>query len=207
MIDVSDENGAGRSLLLEMAFQTQRRVAFVQQALVDGPVRRVTNRAALPHRLMWVNKRAALLCVTFETGFVAAQESEAAGFERLLDVGATAFDCDSLVRVVTIATTHLAFQYWMVVRQLKCGANFQVALETSFRRLTWIDNRAGPTAGFDVQTPRPMTSLAAYVHSLLWSCAALFTGLTYDNLFCLQSRVGGCSEVTHDLFVAGSAFF
>ena len=25
-------------------------------------------------------------------------------------------------------------------------------------------------------------------------------------LFCLQSRVGGCSEIAHDLFVTGRAF-
>jgi len=150
VIDVSDENGAGRSLLLEMAFQTQRRIAFVQQALVDGPVRRVTDCAALPQCLMWVNKRAPLLCVTFETGFVAAQKSEAAGFERLLNICAAAFNRDSLVRIVTIAAAHLAFEHRMVVRQLKCGANFQVTLETSFRRFTRIDNRASPTAGFYV---------------------------------------------------------
>ncbi len=119
VIDVSDENGAGRSLLLEMAFQTKRRVAFVQQALVDGPVRRVADRAALPHRLMWVNKRAPLLCVTFETGFVATQESKAAGFERLLNVGRSALDCDSLVHLVTISAAHFAFQHRMVMRQLR----------------------------------------------------------------------------------------
>jgi hypothetical protein len=39
VIDVSDENVPGYFLLLEMAFQTERGVAFIQQALVDGAVR------------------------------------------------------------------------------------------------------------------------------------------------------------------------
>ena len=39
VIDVSDENVARYLLLLKMAFQTQCRVAFGQQSLVDGPVR------------------------------------------------------------------------------------------------------------------------------------------------------------------------
>ena len=39
VIDVSDENVSGCSLFLEMAFYTERRVAFVQQTLIDGAVR------------------------------------------------------------------------------------------------------------------------------------------------------------------------
>ena len=93
----------------------------------------MADHAALTQRLMLVNKRAALLGVALEASFVSAQESKAAAFERLLNIGAAAFDRDSLVRVVTIGATHFAFQHWMVVRQLECRANFQVTLETSFR--------------------------------------------------------------------------
>jgi hypothetical protein len=39
VIDVSNENVAGYFLLLEMAFQAKRRVAFVEETLVDGAVR------------------------------------------------------------------------------------------------------------------------------------------------------------------------
>ena len=64
-----------------------------------------------------------------------------------------------------------------------------------------------PAAGFDVQTPRSVARLAAHVRDLLWSFAAAFcAALTYDYLFCLQSRVSGCSEIAHDLFVTGRAF-
>ena len=39
VIDVSDENVSGYFLLLEMALYTKRRVAFIQQALIDRAVR------------------------------------------------------------------------------------------------------------------------------------------------------------------------
>jgi len=38
VIDVSDENVSGGFLLLEMAFYTERRVAFIQHSLVDRSV-------------------------------------------------------------------------------------------------------------------------------------------------------------------------
>ena len=69
----------GYFLLLEMAFDTKRSVAFIQQALVDGAVRRMADDTPLPHRLVLINKRAALLRMTLEAGFVSAQESKAAG--------------------------------------------------------------------------------------------------------------------------------
>ena len=39
VVDVSNENVPLYFLLLEMAFYTERRVAFIQQALVNGSVR------------------------------------------------------------------------------------------------------------------------------------------------------------------------
>jgi hypothetical protein len=38
VVDVSNENMTGLFLLLEMAFKTERRVAFVEQSLVHGAV-------------------------------------------------------------------------------------------------------------------------------------------------------------------------
>jgi hypothetical protein len=93
---------------------------------------------------------------------------------------------------VTIGAAHFAFQHRMVVRQLECRANFQVTLETSFRRLTRIDDRVRRASAFYVQTSRPMTRLTANILRVL--------------SFCLQSRVRRCFEITHDLFVAGPAF-
>ena len=98
----------------------------------------------------------------------------------------------------------------MVVRQFERRANFQVTLETSFRRLTGIYDRVRRAAALDVQTARPVTRLAAHVYGLLYSCAlclTAFSGLVYNFRSCsLQSRVGGRPKVAHDLFMAGFAF-
>jgi hypothetical protein len=80
----------------------------------------------------------------------------------------------------------------MVMRQLKCRANVQVTLETSVRRLSRIDDRAGSAASLDVQTARSMAGLATHV-------LCIFS-------FRLQSRVSGRPEVAHDLFVTRRAF-
>ena len=140
VIDVSNENVPGYFLLLEMAFQTKRRIPFVEQALIDRAVGRMADGATLPHRLVFIDKRAALLCVTLEAGFVCAEERKATGFELLLNVRRSAFDRDALVQLVTISAAHFPFQHRMVVRHLKLCPHLQMTLETSFRRLTWIDN-------------------------------------------------------------------
>src|SRR6266404_7529786 len=98
--------------------------------------------ATLTHRLVLIYKWAALLCVTLEAGFVAAQKSKATGFERLLDVRRRAFGRDPFVRLMAIAAAHLAFKHRMMMRQLKRCANIQVTLETSVRRLSRVDDRA-----------------------------------------------------------------
>ena len=192
MIDVSNENVSRNFLLLEMAFQTERRVALVQQALVNGAVRRMANNTTLPHRLVLIHPRAALLRMTLEAGFVSAQESKAARFEPLLNIRLCAFNRDPFVRLVTIAAAHLAFQHRMVMRQLECCANFQMALETGVRRFSRIYNRTRAAASLNVQAPGTVTRFAAHV-------LCVFS-------FCLQPSVSGCSEIAHDLFVARCAF-
>jgi hypothetical protein len=116
VIDFSNENLPGYFLLLEMAFQAKRRVAFIQQSLVYRPVRRMADQTTLAHCLVFIYKRAALLRVTFEASFVSAHKSKATGFERLLNICRRAFDRDSFVRLVTIRAAHFPFQHWMMVR-------------------------------------------------------------------------------------------
>jgi hypothetical protein len=77
----------------------------------------MANGATLAHCLMLIDKRATLLCVTFEAGFVSAQEREAATFEFLLNICRRAFDCDPLVRLMTIPAAHFAFEHRMVMWQ------------------------------------------------------------------------------------------
>jgi hypothetical protein len=75
---------------------------------------------------------------------------------------------------------------------LERRANVQVTLETGVRRLSWIDDRAFSAAGLNVQTPGPMARLAAHILGVV--------------AFCLEARVGGRSEIAHDLLVTRSAF-
>jgi hypothetical protein len=153
----------------------------------------MANKTTLAHCLVLIDKRAALLCVTLEAGFVSTQESEATGSELLLNVCRSALGGDPFVRFMAIAAAHLALGHRMMMRQLECRANFQVTLETSVRRFSRIDDRARFAASLDVQTPRSVARLATHVLRIF--------------PFRLQSRVSGRPEVAHDLFVACCAFF
>ena len=191
MVDISDVNMSGYFLLLEMTFQTKRRVAFVEQSLVHGAVGRVADHTTLTHCLVLVNKWTALRRVAFEAGFVSAQKSKTAGLERLLNIRAATFGRDSLMGVVTIGAAHSSLEHRVMMRQLELCANFEVTLETCLRRLPRIDDRVGAAAALDVQTARAVARFAADVLCVL--------------SFRLQSRVRGCAKVAHDLFVAGRA--
>ena len=109
MIDVSDENVPGGSLFLEMAFQTERGVAFVQQSLVNRAVRGMAHRASLAYRLMLVHERTALLRMTLEASFISTEERDSAGFKPLLNVRRSALGGDPFVRFMAITAAHLAF--------------------------------------------------------------------------------------------------
>jgi hypothetical protein len=110
----------------------------------------MANNATLPQCLVLIHKWAALLRVTLEARFVSAQESETASFEFLLNICRRAFDRDPFVRFMTIGAAHFAFWHGVMVRQLERRANFQVTLETGFRRFSWIDNRTSAASGFDM---------------------------------------------------------
>jgi hypothetical protein len=171
----------------------------------------MANGATLPQCFVLIDKRTALLCVTLEACLVFAQEREAASFEFLLNICRRTFDCDTFVHLVTIAAAHLAFEHRMVMRQCERGANFQVTLETCFRRFSWIYDRAGAATCFHVQTPGSVAGLAAHVRDFFYSCALCLSfsaARLYDFAFlCLQSSVSGRSKITHDLFVTGGALF
>jgi hypothetical protein len=93
----------------------------------------MTDRTTLPQCLMLIYKWAALLRVTLETSFVSAQESKTAGFQLLLNICRSAFDRDAFVYLMTIRAAHFAFGHGVMVRQLKCRANFQMTLKASLR--------------------------------------------------------------------------
>lgn len=153
----------------------------------------MTDHTTLPHRLVLVNKGAALGGMALKASLVSAQESKAAAFEHLLNIGPATFDGNTDVRVVAIGAAHFAFQHRMVVRQLKLRPHFQMTLETSFRRLTRIDDRVRCAAAGNVETPRAVTRFASRVLGVIAGC--------------LQPRVRRSAEIAGDIFVAGLARF
>ena len=152
----------------------------------------MADHTTLTQCLVLVDKRAALLGVALEAGFVSAQESEATALERLLNICRSGLDSNPGMRVVTIGAIHFSFQHGMVMRQLELRPHFQMTLETSFRRLLRINDRMGRAAGFNVQTSRAMARLATHALRVL--------------AFCLEPRVRRSAKAAHDLFMARSAF-
>src|SRR4051812_37452884 len=141
---------------------------------------------SLAHCLVLINKRAALLSMTLEAGFVSTQERKAAGSELLLNICGGALNGDALVRFMTIAATHLALEHRMMMRQLERRANFEVTLETRVRRLSRVDDRALSAASLNMQTSGTVAGLAPHIHRLLRSFAPAFCGtLSHNYLFCL----------------------
>ena len=76
----------------------------------------MTNGASLAHRLVLIYKRAALLRMTLEAGFVSAEEGKSAGFKPLLNICWGTLGRDPFVRFMAIAATHLAFKHRMMMR-------------------------------------------------------------------------------------------
>ena len=76
----------------------------------------MADHAPLTHRFVLIDKWAALLCVTLETGFVSGQESQAASSELLLNICRGALGRDSFMWFMAIATAHLALQDRMMMR-------------------------------------------------------------------------------------------
>ena len=154
VIRIADENATGGGLLLEVALQAKRLVALVEHPLVHRAVGRMAADATLAHGFVLENKRPALRGMALQTGIVVGKELGAAALHALGNICAAALDGVALVRVMAIRATDFAFEHRVMVRHLKSGADFQVTLETGFRRLSWIDNRASAAASLDMKTPR-----------------------------------------------------
>ena len=77
----------------------------------------MTDGASLAHRLVLIYKRAALLRMTLEAGFVSAEERKSAGFKPLLNICWGALGRDPFVRFMAIAAAHLALEHWMMMWQ------------------------------------------------------------------------------------------
>ena len=69
VIHAADQNGPALDFL-DMAFQTQVRVAFSQHLGIDAAVRRVAARAAVAHRLVFKHKQPFLRLMALRAVFL-----------------------------------------------------------------------------------------------------------------------------------------
>jgi len=157
MINIADKNGSGRGLRLGVAFEAEIRVALHEHLGVDGTVRAVTNGAPFTHRGMLENERPRLLAMALGAILVEARHGETAGgFHDVHAVGIVALDA-----------IHFTFDDRVMLREMKLGASFLMALETRLGVFAGIDDKffqtsasghgdvfaAGAMAGFAAELP------------------------------------------------------
>ncbi len=131
---------------------------------------------------MFKHKWPGLCRVTTRAGLLLAGESRA-----------TAANRTSLVRLVTVRATHLAFDHRMMRGKIELAARVEMTLEADIGRFAGIDHRVCRTTGLDVKTSRPVTGFAADV---LGVCTLGF-----------QPRMGRGGEITHEFGVTFRAGF
>jgi hypothetical protein len=149
VFDPADQQAARPRLLLEVALQTKRLVALGKQLVIDGAMHAVAGGAPFPDGFMLENEWAVLGGVT-----------PAARLVHTGKRGSHVPDCRTAMRIVAVAAGQLGFRHRMMMRQVKLTAHIQVALKTNLWRPIRINNVIASTAGFYVETSRPVTRFA-----------------------------------------------
>src|SRR5262249_4686561 len=72
-------------------------------------------------------------------------------------------DGRSLVRVVAVGATDLAFRHWMMIRELETAGHLPVTIKTSLGRPSRVDNGAARAAGLVVRAAGTVTGFAAHI--------------------------------------------
>ena len=101
-----------------MALLTKQRRTPGEQCIVIGPMRRVADTAILGHRCVLPQKRSSLLRVTFETSFVEGCTNQQSV-------------CPRIMRIVTVATGHVAGTHRMRAATHQFAALFLVTIEAN----------------------------------------------------------------------------
>jgi len=113
---------------------------------------------------------ASLSGVTLETGFVSGEEGKSAALHFLLKICIAPFDRVTLVRVVAIGATHLAFQHRMMMGQLEAGSHFRVTLEAGFRIFERVNDVAAAATGFHMFATGSVARFASHGLRVLAPC-------------------------------------
>ena len=132
----------------------------------------MTSQATFARRLVFEHEWAALGSVTFETGFIVFQHR-----------GAARENHRALVRFMTVRAGDLAFEDWMMSREIEFRPLVEVALEANFGRLAWVDDRVRGATGFFVNAAAAMASFASNLDGIV--------------PIRLQSVMGGGIELRH----------
>jgi hypothetical protein len=112
----------------------------------------MTNDATFAQRLVLENEGAGLLAVALGTGLIVSGHRETA----------RRFENVTTVRVVTLNTIHLAFDYGMMLRQFEFSMRREVTLETGCGVLARVHNElAASTTRLDVFATGTVTGFAA----------------------------------------------
>jgi hypothetical protein len=147
VIGFADECLARRELHLRVTLQTEIVVGLDEHFAINRAVRLMTGDAALAQRLMFVNDRFGLLSMALGTGFVQTGHRQAAG--RFHDVVS--------MRIVALDAIHSRFNNGMMIRQIKFGVDFQMALVAACGILSGInDELASAAASLHVFASRPV---------------------------------------------------
>lgn len=152
VINLADEQAAGRALRLRVAFEAEVGVALDEQFVVNRAVRVVTHDAAFTHGLVLENKRPRLIAMAGGTGLVQLRHCQSAGgFHDVVPM-----------RVVALDAVHLAFDDGMMMRQAEFGVRANMAAEAGFGGFAGIDDElvAALPAGLDVLAGGAVAGLA-----------------------------------------------
>lgn len=157
MIHIANPNPVVCSLLLEVALQAKRLIPLRQQLSIHRSMRGVAGDATFTHSLVFKNKRAPLFGMALETGIVLAHFIHRAA----------PLDHRSLVRIVAVSATDLAFQHRVMMRKVEFGSNLKVTLEAGLRRFSRIYNRVGRSPAGNMLTARSVAGFATGILRIL----------------------------------------
>lgn len=135
------DTARARSLHLGMAFKAKIGIPLHQHLGVDRTVGIMADDATFPHGLMFEDKRAGLITMTWRASLVQTGHGQTAGgFHDIHAVG-----------IVALHTAQLAFRHRMMLREVEGCLHFKMTGETGFRVPAGIhDEPAAATPGGDV---------------------------------------------------------
>ena len=147
VIGLADKCLRRSQLHLRMTFQAKIIVGLDEHLAIDRAVRLMTRDAALSQRLMFINDRLGLLPMALGTGFVQTRHRQAA--ER--------FHYVVSMRIVALHTIHSRLNDGVMIRQVKFGVDFQMALVTACGVLSGVhDEFASASPSLHVFASRPV---------------------------------------------------